>query len=69
MPFNHLPNDVDFMPSRDLMFQWISENFKLKQKMRGHTYPYELSSGIEIILEDDRYKSDKSYVKTLVALK
>ena len=37
--------------------------------MRGHTYPYELSSGIEIILEDDRYKSDKSYVKTLVALK
>jgi hypothetical protein len=51
------------------MFQWIGENFKLKQKIRDQSYPFELSSGIEIILDDDRYKSDKSYVKTLVALK
>ena len=68
MTLNHLPNDVDFMPSKDLMFQWIGENFKLKQKVNDQAYPCELSSGIEIFL-DDRYKSDKSYVKTLVALK
>jgi hypothetical protein len=69
MPLKNLPNDIDFMPSKDLMFQWIGENFKLKQKIRDQSYPFELSSGIEIILDDDRYKSDKNYVKTLVALK
>ena len=69
MPLNHLPSDVDFMPSKDLMFQWIGENFRLKQKMRDQTYQYELSSGIEITLDVDKYKSDKNYVKTLVALK
>ena len=41
----------------------------MKQKIRDQSYPFELSSGIEIILDDYRYKSDKNYVKTLVALK
>ena len=68
MSLNFLPDDFDFMPSKDLMFQWIGESLKLKQKIQDQLYPHKLSSGIEIFL-DDRYKSYKSYVRTLLALK